>query len=207
MPPKRFSPSRIDPNYITIVQKVRSARESSSLANAVHHAAPVREASIVYHFNVPDYTKLKLRPAASSYTVNSGFSSYSAPSSSGSSQAHHHSRSPFPDYNTNPQGDGYWPSSGQESYGYRDASFAGHRRIHEPSLTAADPAQSIGSGHYSVDGSRWGHYSDVGGDTFPNSFYAEPRATQWEVSGASSPPPAFGRRDNLSYSPMGSSCY
>ncbi|KAH6913383.1 hypothetical protein BKA70DRAFT_1218337 [Coprinopsis sp. MPI-PUGE-AT-0042] len=49
-----------DPNYITIVQKVRSAREASLLATAAHFASPTRAASIFYHFDVPDNAKFNL---------------------------------------------------------------------------------------------------------------------------------------------------
>ncbi|KAH6876778.1 hypothetical protein BKA70DRAFT_1476157 [Coprinopsis sp. MPI-PUGE-AT-0042] len=68
-----------DPNSITIVQKVRSARETSFLATTEHYASPVRLASIVYHFNIPDYTMFKLRPAN---PANTGIPTNATPSSS-----------------------------------------------------------------------------------------------------------------------------
>ena len=195
-----------DPNFITIVQKVRSARESSSLANAVHHV-PAKEVSIVYHFNVPDFTKLKLRPATNSYSASSGHSAYGAQAPISPGPQGHHSRSSFSDYNSSPQAESYWPPPGQDSYTYRDSGFSGHRRMHEPSMSPPDPTPPIGSGHYSVDGSRWGQYGDVGTETYPNSFYGEPRATQWEMNSLSPASATFSRRDALSYNSMNSSCY
>ncbi|KAH6913404.1 hypothetical protein BKA70DRAFT_1558740 [Coprinopsis sp. MPI-PUGE-AT-0042] len=162
-----------DPTYITIVQKVRSARDSSLLS--------VKEASIVYQFNVPDYTKHKLRPTTSSYAATA---SYPAPLPSTSSHTYHPSRSSVPNYGSSSQGYGYWPSSSQGLYGYRDTGYhPGHRRMHDPSLAVVNPSQSIGGRQDAADSSPWRQDDHVGSDVSPNSFYAEPRANQWDTNG------------------------
>ncbi|KAH6913405.1 hypothetical protein BKA70DRAFT_1525632 [Coprinopsis sp. MPI-PUGE-AT-0042] len=161
-----------DPNYITIVQKVRSTRESSSL--------PVKEASIVYHFNVPDYTKLRLRPAAPSYNVDTARHRYSLPSSLTSPKGFYPS---FPNYGSSLQGYTSWPSSSQDYYSYQDAGYyPGHRRMHnhDPSLVAADPTQSIGGRRYAVNRSP-GQEGDVESDVSPHLFPTKSR-TQWDTN-------------------------
>ncbi|KAH6913381.1 hypothetical protein BKA70DRAFT_720760 [Coprinopsis sp. MPI-PUGE-AT-0042] len=165
-----------DPNSITIVQKVRSAREPSSL--------PLKEASIVYHFNVPDYIymKPKSRPPPSPYTVEGGLPSNSTPSSPGLPQSYHPS-SDSSHRGSSSQGYGYWPSSSHGSYGPQDTGYdLGHRRMHDPSCAIPNPSQSIGGRQYAVHSSPWRQDGHVGGDASPNS-YVEPRVTQWEANG------------------------
>ncbi|KAH6913378.1 hypothetical protein BKA70DRAFT_1421656 [Coprinopsis sp. MPI-PUGE-AT-0042] len=99
-----------DPNSITIVQKVRSA---------------LRSASIVYHFNLPNYPKFKLRP------VDTGIPSNATSSSLTSFQVHNLSSSSLPAHGSSLQGGKYWSSNRQDSFDYRGSGNSEHHQVHE----------------------------------------------------------------------------